>query len=59
MKLDFSASYALRKGLDVTFDVTNLLNNKYHDYFGPDASLYPRDMRIYDTTYMLGVRYSY
>lgn len=58
-QLDLSMSYAIRKGLSVTFDVINLLDNKYHDHFGPDASLYPRDMRIYDRTYMLGVRYSY
>jgi TonB-dependent receptor len=57
--LDFSLNYELRKGLTVTFDITNALNNKYQDYFGPDANLYPRDTRYYDRTYALGVRYRY
>ncbi len=57
--LDFSASYEFMKGLTITFDVTNLLNNKYQDYFGPDSSLYPRDTRYYDRTYSLGVRYRF
>jgi TonB-dependent receptor len=58
-QLDFSASYEFRKGLSVTFDITNLLDAKYHDYFGPDAHLFPRDTRIYDRSFALGIRYTY
>jgi len=58
-QLDFSASYDLSKGLAITFDVVNALNNKYQDYFGPDANLYPRDTRYYDRSYALGIRYRY
>lgn len=58
-QLDLSASYEISKGLLITFDAMNLLNNKYQDYFGPDSRLYPRDTRWYDTTYALGVRYRY
>lgn len=58
-QLDFSASYNFGKGLSVTFDMTNILNDKYHDYFGPDETLFPRDVRIYERTYALGLRYSY
>ncbi len=58
-QLDLSASYELRKGLSITADVINVLNNKYQDYFGPDSSATPRDTRFYDTTYSLGVRYVY
>ena len=58
-QLDFSASYELSKGLSISLDATNLLNNKYHDYFGSDPSATPRDTRWYDTTYTLGVRYRY
>ena len=58
-QLDFSASYGIGQGLSVTFDMTNILNDKYHDYFGPDESLFPRDARIYERTYALGLRYTY
>jgi len=57
--LDFSAGYEIQKGLTVTFDITNLTNSKYQDYFGPNATLYPRDTRYYDRTYALGLRYRY
>jgi iron complex outermembrane recepter protein len=57
-RLDFSASYQLAKNLTVTFDVTNILNSDYKDYFS-DASMYPRDRRVQDRTYELGLRYRY
>lgn len=57
--MDFSASYAFGKNFTVTFDATNLLNQKYHDYFGDNSSLYPRDSRRFDRTYALGLRYRY
>jgi TonB-dependent receptor len=58
-RMDFSASYALMKGLTITFDATNLLKQRYQDYFGDNSSLYPRDSRLYDRTYELGLRYRY
>ena len=57
-RMDFSASYKWRQ-VTITLDATNLLNQKYKDYFGADASLYPRDSRLYDRTIELGVRYRY
>jgi TonB-dependent receptor len=58
-RMDFSASYNFGKNFTVTLDATNLLNQKYKDYFGADASLYPRDSRLYDRTIEVGVRYRY
>ena len=58
-RMDFSASYTWRKNLTVTLDATNLLNQKFQDYFGDNASLYPRDSRLYDRTIEVGVRYRY
>lgn len=58
-QLDLSASYDIAKGLSVTFDVINALGDKYHDYFGSDEALYPRDARVYDTIYQAGVRYRF
>jgi iron complex outermembrane recepter protein len=57
-QLDFSASYAVTQGLTVTFDSTNLTKSKYHDNFG-NLPMFPRDVRSYDTTYELGLRYRY
>jgi len=58
-RMDFSASYAFSKQLTVTLDATNLLNQKFQDYFGTDPHLHPRDSRLYDRTLELGVRYRY
>jgi iron complex outermembrane receptor protein len=57
-RLDFSASYALTKNLMLTLDATNLLGSKYHDNFG-DLPMFSRDVRSYDRTYELGLRYRY
>jgi TonB-dependent receptor len=54
-QLDFSAGYAITKGLTVTFDATNITKSKYKDDFG-NVPMFPRDVRSYDTTYELGVR---
>ncbi len=54
-QLDFSASYDLRENVTLTLDATNILNNRYQDYFH-DKHLYPRDTRAYDRTIALGVR---
>lgn len=58
-RMDFSASYNWGKHLTVSLDATNLLNQKFQDYFGTDASLHPRDSRLFDRTIEVGVRYRY
>ncbi len=57
-QLDFSAGYAVTKGLTITFDATNITKTKYKDNFG-NLPMFPRDVRSYDTTYELGLRYRY
>ncbi len=57
-QLDFSVGYAVTQGLTVTFDATNLTKSKYHDNFG-NLAMFPRDVRSYDTTYQLGLRYRF
>lgn len=57
-QLDFSASYDIGKNLSITVDATNLLKGKYHDNFG-DLKMFSRDVRNYDRTYGVGVRYKY
>jgi TonB-dependent receptor len=54
-QLDFSASYAITKGLTITFDATNITKSKYKDDFG-NLPMFPRDVRSYDTTYEIGLR---
>ena len=56
-RMDFSASYQIRKGLTVTFDATNLLNQKFQDYYGTNPATHPRDSRLYDRTVEIGVRF--
>ena len=58
-RLDFSASYRFKKHITLTLDATNLLDSDYQDYYGTNASLYPRDTRLYDRTIEFGVRYRY
>jgi iron complex outermembrane recepter protein len=57
-QLDFSASYAINDQLTLTLDATNILDNKYQDYFY-DPQLYPRDTRSYDRTIAIGARFRY
>jgi TonB-dependent receptor len=57
-QLDLSISYNVTKNVAVTFDATNLLRSKYHDHFGP-TQLFSRDVRSYDSTYAVGVRFRY
>lgn len=57
-QLDFSASYELRPGLLLTLDVTNLTQSKYRDNFG-DLGMFFRDVRNYDRTIELGMRYRF
>ena len=58
-RMDFSASNNLGKHMTVTLDATNLLNQKFQDYFGEDAHLHPRDSRLFDRTIEFGLRYRY
>lgn len=58
-RLDFSASYALGEHFTITLDATNLLNQKFQDYFGSNAHLTPRDSRLFDRTIELGMRFQY
>lgn len=57
--LVLNLSYNINDNFTVTFDATNLLDSKYQDYFGTNASVYPRDTRLFDRTLELGVRYRY
>jgi iron complex outermembrane receptor protein len=56
--MDFSMSYAITKDLLVTFDATNILRNKYKDRLG-QTGMFNRDVRSYDRTLSVGMRYSY
>ena len=57
-RLDFSASYAVNDNLTLTLDATNLLKSKYHDNFG-NVKMFSRDVRNYDRTLELGLRYRF
>jgi iron complex outermembrane receptor protein len=57
-QLDFSASYDFGRHFTLTIDATNLLKGKYKDNFG-DLPMFSRDVRSYDRTYGVGVRYRY
>jgi iron complex outermembrane recepter protein len=54
--LDASIGYNIDQHTTVSLDVTNLLNQSYHDYFDKDPSLV-RDVRYYDRTIGLSVRW--
>lgn len=51
----FRAGESARSPNHVT---TNLLGHKYHDHFG-NLTMFQRDVRSYDKTYGMGVRYKY
>ncbi len=55
--LDGSLSYKINDHTSVTLNGTNLLNFTYKDYWGTNASLYPRDTRKYDRTVGLYVNW--
>lgn len=54
--LDASVGYTLNKNLTVSLDVTNLLNQAYHDYFDKNPAMV-RDVRYYDRTYGISLRW--
>jgi TonB-dependent receptor len=52
--LDLAAGYQVTDQVTLTFDATNLTGSNFHDYLG--SSIRPRDLRLVDQTYSLGVR---
>jgi TonB-dependent receptor len=54
--LDMSLGYNVNKNLTVSLDVTNLLNQAYHDYFDKNPSMV-RDVRYYDRNIALSLRW--
>ncbi|MEH0166648.1 TonB-dependent receptor [Paucibacter sp. JuS9] len=54
--LDASAGYTFNKHLTISLDVTNLLNQAYHDYFDKNPAMV-RDVRYYDRTYGISLRW--
>ncbi|MDC8786478.1 TonB-dependent receptor domain-containing protein [Roseateles koreensis] len=54
--LDGSLGYNVNKNMTVSMDVTNLLNQAYHDYFDKNPSLI-RDVRYYDRTVGVSLRW--
>ena len=37
--VDFNLSYRFNERLTATFDIANLFDSKFQDYFGPDPAL--------------------
>jgi outer membrane receptor protein involved in Fe transport len=54
--LDASVGYTFNKQWTLSVDVTNLLNQAYHDYFDKNPSIV-RDTRYYDRTVGVSVRW--
>ena len=57
-QMDASVGFKLNQSFTFTFEVVNLLDTEFHDYFN-DKDLFPRDTRRYDRTYELGFRASF
>jgi iron complex outermembrane receptor protein len=57
-RLDFSLDFAITKNFTLTFDATNILGHHYHDDFG-NLPMFTRDVRNYDRTVGVGLRYRY
>lgn len=55
---DLQLSYELTDAMVVTFDVTNLTDETYQDYFG-NAELFSGASNRYSQTYALGMRYEW
>jgi len=54
--LDASFGYTINKQLTMSVDVTNLLNQAYHDYFDQNPAMV-RDVRYYDRTVGVSLRW--
>ncbi|MBB1422234.1 TonB-dependent receptor [Pseudoalteromonas sp. SG43-7] len=58
--LDFQVSYDVSEELTVTFDATNLLDDKYQTYYGEgNENLFNAGSSIFSRTFALGARYSF
>jgi len=57
-QMDGSLAYRFNPHFTFTFEVVNLLDTEFNDYFN-DPNLYPRDTRRYDRTYEVGFRASF
>ncbi|MCH1920709.1 TonB-dependent receptor [Shewanella sp. A3A] len=55
--LDFQFSYNVTDDLVVTFDATNITNEKFQEYY-EDQDVFNAGTAIYSRTYGLGIRYS-
>jgi TonB-dependent receptor len=56
--MDFQLSYQVTPSLMLTFDATNITNEKYQDYYG-NSTLFNLGTNIYSRTYALGLRYQF
>jgi TonB-dependent receptor len=54
-QMDGSLAYRLNSNFTLTFEVINLLDTEFKDFFN-DKDLLPRDTRRYDRTYEIGFR---
>lgn len=54
--VDLSLYYKVTRNLAISAAATNLTNEYYNSYSG--IPLFPRDIRLYDRTYRLGIHYS-
>lgn len=58
--LDFQVSYNITEDVTVTFDATNLLDDKYQTYYGEgNENLFNAGSSIFSRTFALGARYSF
>lgn len=58
--LDFQFSYDVSEDLTVTFDATNILDDKYQSHYGKgNLDTFNFGSNIYSKTYAVGVRYSF
>jgi TonB-dependent receptor len=57
-QMDGSLSFKVNPNFTLTFEVINILDTEFRDYFD-DPNLYPRDTRRYDRTYEVGFRTSF
>ena len=56
-QLDMSFGYKVNDKLTVTLDWVNANDSVYHDSFGGNSTVFPRDTRRYDETVELGLRW--
>jgi TonB-dependent receptor len=56
-RLDFGLNYDLNEHLTLSIDGTNVLRAKYKSYYG--IPLHPHDVREDDSTYSMGVRFTF